>query len=93
MKMDPTPSLFFFLSWYLFMFLAFQAANQGAKFKGRMLQISWYKPKTPSVTTEPEEEEAKDEDSTVGEVTQLLDSFTHLATLGAEDGKSRIFNQ
>uniref|UniRef100_A0A3B3HTR9 RNA binding motif protein 27 n=1 Tax=Oryzias latipes TaxID=8090 RepID=A0A3B3HTR9_ORYLA len=40
------------------------AANQGAKFKGRMLQISWYKPKTPSVTTEPEEEEAKDEDST-----------------------------
>uniref|UniRef100_A0A8C7YZU2 RNA binding motif protein 27 n=1 Tax=Oryzias sinensis TaxID=183150 RepID=A0A8C7YZU2_9TELE len=47
------------------------AANQGAKFKGRMLQISWYKPKTPSVTTEPEEEEAKDEDGTVGEVTQL----------------------
>ncbi|XP_042355158.1 RNA-binding protein 27 isoform X1 [Plectropomus leopardus] len=40
------------------------AANQGAKFKGRVLQISWYKPKTPSVTTEPEEEEAKDEDST-----------------------------
>ncbi|XP_030601971.1 RNA-binding protein 27 isoform X3 [Archocentrus centrarchus] len=40
------------------------AANQGAKFKGRVLQISWYKPKTPSVTTEPEEEEAKDEDNT-----------------------------
>ncbi|XP_006785019.1 RNA-binding protein 27 isoform X2 [Neolamprologus brichardi] len=39
------------------------AANQGAKFKGRVLQISWYKPKTPSVTTEPEEEEAKDDDS------------------------------
>ncbi|XP_034746798.1 RNA-binding protein 27 isoform X3 [Etheostoma cragini] len=39
------------------------AANQGAKFKGRVLQISWYKPKTPSVTTEPEEEEAKDEDN------------------------------
>lgn len=39
------------------------AANQGAKFKGRVLQISWYKPKTPSVTTEPEEEEAKEEDS------------------------------
>ncbi|KAM6907882.1 RNA-binding protein 27 [Xenentodon cancila] len=38
------------------------AANQGAKFKGRVLQISWYKPKTPSVTTEPEEDEAKDED-------------------------------
>ncbi|KAM9450501.1 RNA-binding protein 27 isoform 1-T1 [Clarias gariepinus] len=37
------------------------AANQGAKFKGRILQISWYKPKTPSVTTEPEEEEAKEE--------------------------------
>uniref|UniRef100_A0AAQ4RF86 RNA binding motif protein 27 n=1 Tax=Gasterosteus aculeatus aculeatus TaxID=481459 RepID=A0AAQ4RF86_GASAC len=33
------------------------AANQGAKFKGRVLQISWYKPKTPSVATEPEEEE------------------------------------
>lgn len=42
-----------------------QAANQGAKFKGRVLQISWYKPKTPSVTTEPEEEEAKDDDNTV----------------------------
>uniref|UniRef100_A0A8C4E567 RNA binding motif protein 27 n=1 Tax=Dicentrarchus labrax TaxID=13489 RepID=A0A8C4E567_DICLA len=40
------------------------AANQGAKFKGRVLQISWYKPKMPSVTTEPEEEEAKDEDNT-----------------------------
>ncbi|XP_026228068.1 RNA-binding protein 27 isoform X2 [Anabas testudineus] len=40
------------------------AANQGAKFKGRVLQISWYKPKTPSVTTEPEEEEVKDEDNT-----------------------------
>lgn len=40
------------------------AANQGAKFKGRVLQMSWYKPKTPSVTTEPEEEEAKEEDST-----------------------------
>ncbi|XP_033834198.1 RNA-binding protein 27 [Periophthalmus magnuspinnatus] len=39
------------------------AANQGAKFKGRVLQISWYKPKTPSVTTEPEEEDAKEEDS------------------------------
>ncbi|XP_023285239.1 RNA-binding protein 27 isoform X3 [Seriola lalandi dorsalis] len=39
------------------------AANQGAKFKGRVLQISWYKPKTPSVTTEPEEEEAKDEEN------------------------------
>uniref|UniRef100_A0A7N6A6P9 RRM domain-containing protein n=1 Tax=Anabas testudineus TaxID=64144 RepID=A0A7N6A6P9_ANATE len=42
------------------------AANQGAKFKGRVLQISWYKPKTPSVTTEPEEEEVKDEDNTEG---------------------------
>ncbi|KAK1882352.1 RNA-binding protein 27 [Dissostichus eleginoides] len=41
------------------------AANQGAKFKGRVLQISWYKPKTPSVTTEPEEEEAKDDENTV----------------------------
>ncbi|XP_049893402.1 RNA-binding protein 27 isoform X2 [Epinephelus moara] len=40
------------------------AANQGAKFKGRVLQISWYKPKMPSITTEPEEEEAKDEDNT-----------------------------
>ncbi|XP_039630712.1 RNA-binding protein 27 isoform X2 [Polypterus senegalus] len=39
------------------------AANQGAKFKGRTLQISWYKPKTPSVSTEPEEEETKEEDT------------------------------
>ncbi|XP_030649423.1 RNA-binding protein 27 [Chanos chanos] len=37
------------------------AANQGAKFKGRLLQISWYKPKTPSVSAEPEEEEAKED--------------------------------
>ncbi|KAL7844700.1 hypothetical protein SRHO_G00232390 [Serrasalmus rhombeus] len=40
------------------------AANQGAKFKGRILQISWYKPKTPSIATEPEEEESKEEVST-----------------------------
>ncbi|XP_056300143.1 RNA-binding protein 27 isoform X2 [Pseudoliparis swirei] len=40
------------------------AANQGAKFKGRVLQISWYKPKTPLATAEPEVEEAKDEDNT-----------------------------
>ncbi|XP_036380595.1 RNA-binding protein 26-like [Megalops cyprinoides] len=39
------------------------AANQGAKFKGRTLQISWYKPKTPSVSVEPEEEESKDEEA------------------------------
>ncbi|KAL4631245.1 RNA-binding protein 27-like [Arapaima gigas] len=39
------------------------AANQGAKFKGRTLQMSWYKPKTPSVSTEPEEEEPKEEES------------------------------
>ncbi|KAI4901261.1 hypothetical protein NFI96_033671 [Prochilodus magdalenae] len=40
------------------------AANQGAKFKGRLLQISWYKPKTPSISTEPEEEESKEEVTT-----------------------------
>ncbi|XP_038652064.1 RNA-binding protein 27 isoform X4 [Scyliorhinus canicula] len=39
------------------------AANQGAKFKGRNLQISWYKPKAPSVSTEPEEEDPKEEAS------------------------------
>ncbi|XP_027886811.1 RNA-binding protein 27 isoform X3 [Xiphophorus couchianus] len=38
------------------------AANQGAKFKGRVLQISWYKPKSSSVTSEPEAEETKDEE-------------------------------
>uniref|UniRef100_A0A4W3GQR6 RNA binding motif protein 27 n=1 Tax=Callorhinchus milii TaxID=7868 RepID=A0A4W3GQR6_CALMI len=37
------------------------AANQGAKFKGRNLQISWYKTKAPSVSTEAEEEETKEE--------------------------------
>ncbi|XP_052444278.1 RNA-binding protein 27-like isoform X7 [Carassius gibelio] len=42
------------------------AANQGAKFKGRILQISWYRPKTPSVSTEPEEEESKKEVSAAG---------------------------
>lgn len=43
----------------------FQAANLGAKFKGRVLQISWFKPKTPSVTTEPEDDESKDEENRV----------------------------
>ncbi|XP_054907505.1 RNA-binding protein 26 isoform X1 [Poeciliopsis prolifica] len=38
------------------------AANQGAKFKGRVLQISWYKPKSSSVMSEPEAEETKDEE-------------------------------
>uniref|UniRef100_A0A671V1R4 RNA binding motif protein 27 n=1 Tax=Sparus aurata TaxID=8175 RepID=A0A671V1R4_SPAAU len=47
------------------------AANQGAKFKGRVLQISWFKPKTPSVTTEPEEVEAKDEDNAVRHITPV----------------------
>uniref|UniRef100_A0A8D3DNW9 RNA binding motif protein 27 n=1 Tax=Scophthalmus maximus TaxID=52904 RepID=A0A8D3DNW9_SCOMX len=49
------------------------AANQGAKFKGRVLQISWYKPKMPSIATEPEEEEAKDEENKVkGHVQHLV---------------------
>ncbi|TRY58110.1 hypothetical protein DNTS_025528, partial [Danionella cerebrum] len=42
------------------------AANHGAKFKGRILQLSWYKPKTPSVSTEPDEEESKEEVSAAG---------------------------
>ncbi|NWJ11588.1 RBM27 protein, partial [Crypturellus undulatus] len=37
------------------------AANQGSRFKDRKLQISWYKPKVPSVSTEIEEEESKEE--------------------------------
>ncbi|NXG32193.1 RBM27 protein, partial [Dromaius novaehollandiae] len=37
------------------------AANQGSRFKDRRLQISWYKPKVPSVSTEIEEEEPKEE--------------------------------
>ena len=43
----------------------FQAANLGAKFKGRVLQISWFKPKMPSVNTEPEDDEAKDDENRV----------------------------
>lgn len=43
----------------------FQAANLGAKFKGRVLQISWYKPKTTSIATEPDNDEAKDEENRV----------------------------
>ncbi|CAH2277056.1 RNA-binding 27 [Pelobates cultripes] len=39
------------------------AANQGSKFKGRKLQVSWHKPKTPSVTTEIEEVESKEEEN------------------------------
>uniref|UniRef100_H3AJT1 RNA binding motif protein 27 n=1 Tax=Latimeria chalumnae TaxID=7897 RepID=H3AJT1_LATCH len=49
----------------------FSAANQGARFKGRTLQISWYRPKAPSVSTEPEEEETKEEE------TETADLFLH----------------
>ncbi|XP_030067446.1 RNA-binding protein 27 isoform X2 [Microcaecilia unicolor] len=38
------------------------AANHGSRFRGRRLQISWHKPKTPSVSTDIEEEESKDEE-------------------------------
>ncbi|XP_054833014.1 RNA-binding protein 27 isoform X2 [Eublepharis macularius] len=39
------------------------AANQGLKFKDRQLQISWHKPKVPSVSAEAEEEEPKEEET------------------------------
>ncbi|XP_025901606.1 RNA-binding protein 27 isoform X2 [Nothoprocta perdicaria] len=47
------------------------AANQGSRFKDRKLQISWYKPKVPSVSTETEEEESKEEE------TETSDLFLH----------------
>ncbi|KAM6251234.1 RNA-binding protein 27-like isoform 3-T3 [Porphyrio hochstetteri] len=47
------------------------AANQGSRFKDRRLQISWYKPKVPSVSTEIEEEESKEEE------TDTSDLFLH----------------
>ncbi|XP_010217013.1 PREDICTED: RNA-binding protein 27 [Tinamus guttatus] len=47
------------------------AANQGSRFKDRRLQISWYKPKVPSVSTEIEEEESKEEE------TETSDLFLH----------------
>ncbi|XP_051487151.1 RNA-binding protein 27 isoform X2 [Apus apus] len=47
------------------------AANQGSHFKDRRLQISWYKPKVPSVSTEIEEEEPKEEE------TETSDLFLH----------------
>lgn len=51
----------------------FQAANQGAKFKGRLLHISWYnKPKTPSTAPQQEEEEPQDQDSTVRRTSRSL---------------------
>ncbi|NXY48762.1 RBM27 protein, partial [Ceuthmochares aereus] len=49
----------------------FSAANQGSQFKDRRLQISWYKPKVPSVSTEVEEEESKEEE------TETSDLFLH----------------
>ncbi|NXY89082.1 RBM27 protein, partial [Alcedo cyanopectus] len=49
----------------------FSAANQGSRFKDRRLQISWYKPKVPSVSTEIEEEESKEEE------TETSDLFLH----------------
>lgn len=39
------------------------AANQGSRFRGRRLQVSWHKPKTPSISTETEEEESKEEET------------------------------
>ncbi|XP_053703525.1 RNA-binding protein 27 isoform X1 [Synchiropus splendidus] len=39
-----------------------KAANKGAKFKGRKLEIFWYKPLMPSAAAEPDEDESKDED-------------------------------
>ncbi|XP_032559026.1 RNA-binding protein 27 isoform X3 [Chiroxiphia lanceolata] len=47
------------------------AANQGSRFKDRRLQISWHKPKVPSVSTEIEEEESKEEE------TETSDLFLH----------------
>ncbi|KAM6408865.1 RNA-binding protein 27-like isoform 2-T2 [Rhynochetos jubatus] len=47
------------------------AANQGSRFKDRRLQIAWYKPKVPSVSTEIEEEESKEEE------TETSDLFLH----------------
>uniref|UniRef100_A0A8C8AD60 RNA-binding protein 27 n=1 Tax=Otus sunia TaxID=257818 RepID=A0A8C8AD60_9STRI len=47
------------------------AANQGSRFKDRRLQISWHKPKVPSVSTEIEEEETKEEE------TETSDLFLH----------------
>ncbi|KAM8973250.1 RNA-binding protein 27-like isoform 1-T1 [Pelodytes ibericus] len=47
------------------------AANQGSKFKGRKLQVSWHKPKTPSIATENEEDESKEEE------TDISDPFLH----------------
>nr|XP_026652757.1 RNA-binding protein 27 [Zonotrichia albicollis] len=47
------------------------AANQGSRFKDRRLQISWHKPKVPSVSTEVEEEEPKEEE------TETSDLFLH----------------
>ncbi|XP_074739411.1 RNA-binding protein 27 isoform X2 [Strix uralensis] len=47
------------------------AANQGSRFKDRRLQISWHKPKVPSVSTEIEEEEPKEEE------TETSDLFLH----------------
>ncbi|NWW94905.1 RBM27 protein, partial [Rhynochetos jubatus] len=49
----------------------FSAANQGSRFKDRRLQIAWYKPKVPSVSTEIEEEESKEEE------TETSDLFLH----------------
>uniref|UniRef100_A0A8C0FW22 RNA binding motif protein 27 n=1 Tax=Bubo bubo TaxID=30461 RepID=A0A8C0FW22_BUBBB len=49
----------------------FSAANQGSRFKDRRLQISWHKPKVPSVSTEIEEEESKEEE------TETSDLFLH----------------
>ncbi|XP_018111656.1 RNA-binding protein 27 isoform X1 [Xenopus laevis] len=47
------------------------AANQGSKFKGQKLQVSWHKPKTPSISTEIEEEETKEEEA------ETSDPFLH----------------
>ncbi|XP_069754229.1 RNA-binding protein 27 isoform X3 [Narcine bancroftii] len=63
------------------------AANQGTKFKGRNLQISWYKPKAPSVSTEPDEEETKEEAS------EPVDPFREDDDDEEEDDESRSWRR
>lgn len=63
----------------------FQAANQGAKFKGRLLHLSWYnnKAKTTNVTPQDQQEEPQDQD-------QVGHSYQHQSSSCLCVGKGEI---
>ena len=53
------------------MSVVLQAATQGARFKGRLLHLSWYKPKAMATTREAEDDELDEEEVSYWVVARL----------------------